>query len=93
MSSGLSSPLGVAGVISVVIGIIMAVVGIILLLVDQNYPKPWYTWFLLIVGVVLGIAGGIMMAIALSERTKNECCVENGELYSTVKPQKVTLSD
>lgn len=65
MASGLSSPLGIAGIIFIVIGIIMAIVGIIILIVNTNKEKPWYIWVLLIGGIVLGIAGGIMLAIAL----------------------------
>lgn len=67
MASGLSSPLGIAGVILIIIGIVMAVIGIILLIVNQNKPKGWYIWFLLIAGLVLGIGGGIMVAIAMME--------------------------
>lgn len=74
MASGLSTPLGIASIILVVVGIIMAIVGVILLIIYQNTEKPWYIWFLLITGVVLGIAGGIMMAIALSSYTKYEGC-------------------
>lgn len=66
MASGLSSPLGIAGIILVIIGIIIAVIGIILLIANQNLPKAWYIWFLLIGGIVLGIIGGILLAIALS---------------------------
>lgn len=72
MAGGLSSPLGIAGLILIIIGIIMAIVGIILLLANQNKPKPWYVWVLLIGGVVLGIAGGIMVAIALSDRREEK---------------------
>jgi len=68
MSTGLSSPLGVAAIILIIIGIVMAVIGVILLLLNQNKPKPWYIWVFLIGGVVLGIAGGIMLAIALSQK-------------------------
>lgn len=69
MASGLSTPLGIAGVIFIIVGIIMALVGIILLIVNQNGNKPWYIWFLLVGGVIIGIAGGIMLAVALSERS------------------------
>lgn len=68
MATGLSSPLGVAGIILIIIGIIMAVIGVILLIVNQNQPKGWYIWLFLIGGVVLGIAGGVMLAIALSQK-------------------------
>lgn len=66
MPGGLASPLGIASVILIVIGIVMAVIGIILLLAYQNKEKPWYIWFLLVAGVVVGIAGGVMLAIALA---------------------------
>lgn len=66
-SYGISSGLGIAGVILIVIGIIMAIVGIILLIVNQNQPKAWYIWFLLIGGVLIGIVGGILLAVALSQ--------------------------
>jgi len=69
---GLSSPLGIAAIILIIVGVIMAIIGIILLLVNQNKPKPWYIWLLLIGGVVFGIAGGIMLAIALSQKPKIE---------------------
>lgn len=68
MASGLSSPLGIGGVILIIIGIIMAVIGVILLIANQNKPKAWYIWLLLIGGIVLGIIGGIMLAVALSQR-------------------------
>lgn len=68
MASGLSSPLGIAGIILIIIGIIMTVVGIILLIANQNKQKYWYIWLLLIGGVVLGIIGGILLAIALSQQ-------------------------
>lgn len=68
MASGLSTPLGIAGIIFIIIGIIMALIGIILLIVNQNNAKPWYIWFLLVGGVIIGIIGGIMLAIALSEK-------------------------
>lgn len=64
---GLSSALGITGILFVVIGIIMAIVGIILLIVNQEQMKPWYIWFLLVGGVIIGILGGIMLAIALAD--------------------------
>jgi len=74
MASGLSSPLGIAGIIFIIIGIIMALVGIILLIINQNNEKPWYIWLLLVVGIALGIAGGIMLAIALSQKSSITTC-------------------
>ena len=72
--AGISSPLGIAGVLLIIIGIIMAVVGVIFLIANQNREKPWYIWILLIGGIVLGIIGGIMLAIALSQRTTVGIC-------------------
>ena len=68
MATGVSSPLGIAGIILIIIGILMAVIGVILLLVNQNKPKDWYIWLFLVGGVVMGIAGGIMLAVALSHK-------------------------
>ena len=86
MAGGLSSPLGIAGLILIIIGIIMAIVGIILLLANQNKPKPWFVWVLLIGGVVLGIAGGIMVAIALSDRRDEKHVI----VHTTTAPQVQT---
>jgi uncharacterized membrane protein HdeD (DUF308 family) len=66
MPGGLATPLGIASIILIVVGIIMIIIGIILLLAYQNKEKPWYIWFLLVAGVVIGIAGGVMLAIALA---------------------------
>lgn len=74
MGSGLSSPLGVAGIIFIVVGIIMAIVGIIILIVNANNEKGWYIWLLLVGGIVLGIAGGIMLAIALMNTPSTPYC-------------------
>jgi len=84
MASGLSSPLGIAGIIFIIIGIIMAVVGIILLIANQNKSKSWYIWFLLIAGIVLGIAGGIMVAVALSYPTQMIQTVQTVQTVRTV---------
>jgi uncharacterized membrane protein len=75
-SSGLSSPLGIAGVILVVVGIILTAIGLIILLVNANKTKPWYLWFTLIAGIVLGIIGGIMLAIELSTAEDSSRYVE-----------------
>lgn len=69
----LNSPLGISGIILIIIGIITAVIGVIILIANQNQPKGWYIWVLMIGGIVLGIIGGIMLAIALAQR--NPCQV------------------
>src|SRR5579872_6409226 len=66
MAYGLSSALGIAGLFFIVIGIIMAIIGIVFLVINQNQTVPWWIWFLLVGGVVLGIAGGIMLAVAFA---------------------------
>ena len=63
------SGLAIAGIIVIIIGIIMAIIGIILLIVENTTTISWYVWFLVIGGILLGIIGGIMLAIALSEST------------------------
>lgn len=69
MAYGISSWLGILGVIFLVIGILMAIVGIILLIVNTNSSKPGYILAILIGGIVLAIIGGIMLAIALINAT------------------------
>ncbi len=66
MASGLTSPLGIAGIIFIIIGIIMAIIGIILLIINQNNTKEWYIWVLLVGGIIIGIIGAIMLAVAMA---------------------------
>lgn len=66
MASGLATPLGIGGIILIILGIIMAVIGVILLIANQNRSKAWWIWVLLVGGIVFGIIGGILLAIALS---------------------------
>ena len=63
------SGLAIAGIILIVIGIIMAIIGIILLIVENTTTTSWYVWFLVLGGILLGIIGGVILAIALSEPT------------------------
>ena len=63
------SGLAIAGIILIVIGIIMAIIGIILLIVENTTTTSWYVWFLVLGGILLGIIGGVLLAIALSEPT------------------------
>ena len=73
MASGIGSPLGIIGLILIIIGIIMLIIGIILVLVDSAKSKEWYVWALIIAGVSFGIAGTIMLVIALtSGKVKSE---------------------
>jgi hypothetical protein len=74
MGSGLSTPLGTAGTILLITGVVVTVVGVIFLIIYQNEVKPWWVWVLVILGIILSIIGGVMMAIALShERCETEC--------------------
>ena len=73
MGKNLGSPIGMAAMLLITIGVVMAIVGIILLIANQNHPKPWYIWFLLITGAVLGIIGGIILAVWFSSYEKNDC--------------------
>jgi hypothetical protein len=77
MVKTLSSPIGMTAILLIIIGLVMAVVGIILLIANQNSPKPWYIWFLLISGAVLGIIGGIILAIWFSNYEDKICDNQN----------------
>jgi uncharacterized membrane protein HdeD (DUF308 family) len=91
-TGGASSPLGIGAIILIIIGIIMAVVGIILLLAAKNKPKSWYIWFMLIAGFILGVIGGILLAIALAEKCKPFAELETTEpAIKTTKKSVVTI--
>jgi hypothetical protein len=66
-TSRLSSPLAVGGIISILLGLILVIAGLITLVSNQSHPGAWYIWFLLIFGLVAGVAGGVMLAISLSQ--------------------------
>jgi H+/Cl- antiporter ClcA len=68
-TSGAYSPLGVSGIIMIVIGLIVALVGIIILVINQNKPKEWYMWLLAIVGLIAAIIGAILLAYALNRNS------------------------
>lgn len=70
METGIISPLGILGIILLVVGIIMTIIGIILLIANQNKPKYWFIWFSLIVGIILGIIGSIVIVIVLMQENK-----------------------
>ncbi len=72
MASGLSSPLGFTGIFFIIIGILMAIGGIVGLIIQANEAKAWWVWMLLIGGIVIGIIGGILLAIAMSRYTTVE---------------------
>lgn len=67
MASRLSTPLGFTGIFLLIVGILMTVGGIIGLIVQSNQPKSWWVWFLIFAGIVLGILGAVLLAIALSQ--------------------------
>ena len=77
MVKTLASPIGMTAILLIIIGLVMAVVGIILLIANQNSPKPWYIWFLLISGAVLGIIGGIILAVWFSSYEDKNCDNQN----------------
>jgi len=94
MAYGLSSTLGIVGLFFIIVGIIMAIVGIVLLITNQDQTKPWYIWFLLVGGVILGIMGGIMLAIAYAGTPEPKCpkpcsnpCEPEYEYMEVVEPQ------
>ena len=66
--TGIASPFGIAAISMIIIGIVLAAVGLVILIASQGNPKQWYIWLLLIGGIILVIAGGIMLAIALSRK-------------------------
>ena len=73
MASRLSTPLGFTGIFLLIVGILMTVGGIIGLIVQSNQPKSWWVWFLIFVGIVLGILGAVLLAIALSRTEVDPC--------------------
>ena len=77
MVKTLSSPIGMTAILLIIIGLVMAIVGIILLIANQNSPKPWYIWFLLISGAVLGIIGGFILAVWFSSYEDKNCDNQN----------------
>lgn len=70
MASGWGSPLGITGIVMIILGIILAIIGIVLLINYQNQSIPWWVWLMLVGGVIIAIIGGIMLAIALSSQKK-----------------------
>ena len=67
MPGSLSSPLAVAGIIAIVLGLILAISGLISLIANPSQPGAWFVWVLLTSGLVLGVAGGVMLAVALNQ--------------------------
>lgn len=51
----------------------MVIIGIILLIVENTTTISWWVWVLIIVGILMGIIGGIILAVALSEPTVPSC--------------------
>lgn len=64
--SKLSTPLGVASIIFIILGVLTLMAGVVTLIVNQKDPSLSYIWALIILGIVMLIAGGIMLAIAIS---------------------------
>src|SRR5436853_1362198 len=90
MGTALSTPLGIAGVIFIIIGIILTVIGIVLLIVYSQQPTiPSWIWWIFIGGVIIGIIGGIMLAAALSSRPRpviDPCAPPPRKCYQVCEP-------
>jgi drug/metabolite transporter (DMT)-like permease len=78
-SYGISSPLGISGIVLLIIGVILLIVGVILLVVNTDPSKPWYIWALIFAGLVLSIIGGILLAVAYSSGPKTVVMTTMGE--------------
>lgn len=67
MANELGTALGTTSVLLISIGFILVVVGIVLLVGNQNKPKGWYIWFLLIIGIVMLLTGSVLLVLLLSK--------------------------
>lgn len=79
------TPLGIGGLVFIGMGVALVIAGVILLIANQNKPKEWYIWFLISLGTVLGILGGVMLAVALADTntlTKVSSKKEDEEILS-----------
>lgn len=63
------TPIGIIGIIFIILGVIMSIIAITILILSRINSKPWYVWILLILGVLLGITGSIFLAIGLSNHS------------------------
>jgi hypothetical protein len=68
---GFASPSSISAIIFIIIGIIMAVIGIIIL-ISETGNKSWYTWLLIIGGIIFSIVGSIMLTIERSKMKMEE---------------------
>jgi hypothetical protein len=64
--SSLTSPLGITGIILLIIGLLMLIIGVVFLIIESSTSKGWYVWTLLIGGIIFLLIGGILLAVALS---------------------------
>lgn len=72
------SGLAIAGIVLIIIGIIMALIGIIVLVLNGTATNvQWWVWALIVGGILIGIIGGIMLAVALSEPELPPCYKPN----------------
>jgi len=80
--SQLTSPLGITGIILLVIGILMLIIGVVFLIIESSTSKGWYVWTLLIGGIIFLLIGGILLAVALSKPDSKKFVAqdENGKI-------------
>ena len=71
MENLLTTPLGTASILMMIIGFVLTITGIILLIGSQNKPKGWYLWFLLILGIAMLVIGSILLVVLLSRKRNN----------------------
>lgn len=84
-----TTPLGIAGIVMIILGLILAIVGIVLLVLNKDITKPWYIWVMLGGGIVIGIIGGILLAVAYAKEKPIIECVD--EPRYIIEPQQVMV--
>jgi len=86
MGGLLATPLSIAGVSLIIIGVILAIIGLILMFTESSTTKSWYVWVLLIGGILLGVAGAIMLAAAIMDHHENNCACATPCQVARVNP-------
>lgn len=70
--AGISSGLGIGGIVFLLLGGISIAAGIIVLIAQQGQAIQWYVWLLIILGIILLIIGVIMLIIAFTQKDKED---------------------